>query len=40
MFDDAKYMVSFVDGHVNYLEIYWHDSPSRSIARESNPSAG
>jgi prepilin-type N-terminal cleavage/methylation domain-containing protein len=40
MFNEAKNMISFVDGHVNYLKIYWHDSPSRSIACESNPPAG
>jgi len=23
-FNDAKNMVSFVDGHVNYIKIYWN----------------
>jgi prepilin-type N-terminal cleavage/methylation domain-containing protein len=28
MFNDAKNMVSFVDGHVNYINIYWNSTLS------------
>ena len=29
MFNNAKTMVSFVDGHVNYLNMYWNTNPIR-----------
>ena len=40
MFNDAKDMVSFVDGHVNYIKIYWREVPGNSLACEYNPPAG
>ena len=27
MFNDAKDVVSFVDGHVSYIRIYWQEVP-------------
>jgi prepilin-type N-terminal cleavage/methylation domain-containing protein len=44
LFDDAKNMVSFVDGHVNYIKIYWNCSPVQAgtwaLAIQYNPPAG
>ena len=44
LFTDAKNMVSFVDGHVSYIRIYWDSTPypggGRSFALGYNPSAG
>jgi type II secretory pathway pseudopilin PulG len=41
---DAKNMVSFVDGHVSYIKIYWTPSPVKAgvwaIAMQYNPPAG
>ena len=39
MFTDAKDMVSFVDGHVIYLKIYWFE-PTQVLACCANPPAG
>jgi hypothetical protein len=39
MFNDAKDMVSFVDGHVIYIKIYWFE-PSGLITCCTNPPAG
>ena len=39
MFNDAKDMVSFVDGHVSYIRIYWQVVPG-GMAVENNPPAG
>ena len=39
MFNDAKDMVSFVDGHVSYIKIYWFE-PSGLITCCTNPPAG
>jgi prepilin-type N-terminal cleavage/methylation domain-containing protein len=39
MFNDAKDMVSFVDGHVIYIKIYWFE-PSGFMACCTNPPAG
>jgi prepilin-type N-terminal cleavage/methylation domain-containing protein len=39
MFNDAKDMVSFVDGHVSYVKIYWFE-PSGLITCCTNPPAG
>jgi prepilin-type N-terminal cleavage/methylation domain-containing protein/prepilin-type processing-associated H-X9-DG protein len=43
-FVDAKNMVSFVDGHVSYLKIYWDPGPTQpgvwAIAIQYNPPAG
>jgi prepilin-type N-terminal cleavage/methylation domain-containing protein len=38
-FKDAKNMVSFVDGHVSYIKIYWNSQP-RSMAAEYDPPPG
>ena len=41
MFNDAKNMVSFVDGHVSYIKIYWGgNNPPGSLALHQNPPAG
>jgi prepilin-type N-terminal cleavage/methylation domain-containing protein len=45
MFNDAKNLVSFVDGHISYLNIYWNDSlryPNGlfSVAGYYDPPAG
>jgi prepilin-type N-terminal cleavage/methylation domain-containing protein len=43
LFNDAKNEVSFVDGHVNYLKIYWDNTPlpggGLSLAMSYNPPA-
>jgi len=40
--NDAKNMVSFVDGHVSYIKIYWDTNsvPGRFQAWHHNPPAG
>jgi prepilin-type processing-associated H-X9-DG protein len=41
MFEDAKNMVSFVDGHVSYIKIYWGgNNPPGSLALHHDPPAG
>jgi prepilin-type N-terminal cleavage/methylation domain-containing protein len=41
MFDDAKNMLSFVDGHVSYVQIYWGgNSPPGALALHHDPPAG
>jgi prepilin-type N-terminal cleavage/methylation domain-containing protein len=44
LFTDAKNMVSFVDGHVSYIKIYWdstrYPGGSLSLAYRYNPPAG
>jgi prepilin-type N-terminal cleavage/methylation domain-containing protein len=41
MFDDAMNMVSFVDGHVSYIKIYWGgNNPPGSLALHHDPPAG
>jgi len=30
--NDAKCMVSFADGHVNYIKMYWNSSPPTGAA--------
>jgi hypothetical protein len=44
VFNNAKNMASFVDGHVSYVKIYWDSTPlpggGRSLALEYNPPAG
>ncbi len=45
MFNDAKNMVSFVDGHVSYINIYWDSTLSYpnggiSVAAYYDPPAG
>jgi len=44
LFNDAKDMVSFVDGHVSYIKIYWDSTPlpggGLSMALGYNPPAG
>lgn len=41
MFNDAKNIVSFVDGHVNYIKIYWGgNNPPGSLAMHFDPPAG
>jgi len=43
VFNDAKNMVSFVDGHVSYINIYWDSTPlpngGLSFAAAYNPPA-
>jgi hypothetical protein len=45
MFNDARNMVSFVDGRVNYIKIYWNSTLSYpnggiSVAAYYDPPAG
>jgi prepilin-type N-terminal cleavage/methylation domain-containing protein/prepilin-type processing-associated H-X9-DG protein len=45
MFNNARTMISFVDGHVNYLEIYWNSAiaypnGNSSVAAYYDPPAG
>jgi hypothetical protein len=44
MVNNAKDMVSYVDGHVKYIEMYWRSSPDKngaySAAHWYNPPAG
>ena len=39
-FNDAKDIVGFVDGHVDYIGIYWSGSPPGSLAMFYDPPAG
>jgi prepilin-type N-terminal cleavage/methylation domain-containing protein len=43
MFNDARNVVSFVDGHVNYIKIYWNSAPyaggTMSLAVQYDPPA-
>jgi prepilin-type N-terminal cleavage/methylation domain-containing protein len=41
IFNDAKNMISFVDGHVSYLRIYWGgNNPPGSLALHHDPPTG
>jgi prepilin-type N-terminal cleavage/methylation domain-containing protein len=44
LFDDAKNMVSFVDGHIGYIRIFWNPSPVQpgvwALALQYNPPPG
>lgn len=41
MFDNARDMVSFVDGHVSYTKMYWsRTNPPGSLALHYDPPAG
>jgi prepilin-type processing-associated H-X9-DG protein len=40
IFNDAKNMVSFVDGHVSYIKIFKDDAPHKGLAIFYNPPAG
>jgi prepilin-type N-terminal cleavage/methylation domain-containing protein len=40
MFNNARDVVSFVDGHVNLIKIYWQEEPGNSLACEYEPPAG
>jgi prepilin-type N-terminal cleavage/methylation domain-containing protein len=44
VFNNAKNMASFVDGHVSYIRIYWDSTPlpggGQSLALGYNPPAG
>lgn len=40
IFDDAKNMVSFVDGHVSYIKIFKDDAPRKGLAIFYNPPGG
>jgi type II secretory pathway pseudopilin PulG len=43
IFNDARNMVSFVDGHVNYIKIYWNTNTSNGsygLAMLYDPPAG
>ncbi len=40
LFDDAKDMIGFVDGHVSFSRIYWNTNTPHDFALEYNPPAG
>ncbi len=44
LFDDAKSVVGFVDGHVSYVKIFWNPSPMQpgvwAVAIQYDPPAG
>ncbi|MDB6131582.1 MAG: hypothetical protein JWM04_2689, partial [Verrucomicrobiales bacterium] len=40
IFSDAMNMVSFVDGHVSYIKIYWDGVNRPGLALNYNPPAG
>jgi hypothetical protein len=44
LFDDARNMVSFVDGHVSYIKIFWNPGPVQpgvwALAIQYDPPAG
>ena len=41
IFNDAKNMVSFVDGHLSYIKIYWGgNNPPGALALHHDPPAG
>jgi hypothetical protein len=41
MFNDAKDVVSFVDGHVSYIKMYWGgNNPPGALALHHDPPAG
>ena len=40
MFNDAKDVVGFVDGHASYIRIYWQDVLRASMATWYDPPAG
>ncbi len=44
MFNDAKNVVSFVDGHVSYIKIYWNSTPypggTATLAVQYDPPVG
>lgn len=44
LFDDAKNMIGFVDGHVSYTKIFWNPSPVQpgvwALAIQYDPPAG
>ncbi|MEO6035220.1 MAG: hypothetical protein ABIQ35_08200 [Verrucomicrobiota bacterium] len=39
IFNDAKNMVSFVDGHVSYIKIFLDSAPRKGLAIFYNPPA-
>ncbi|EEF58313.1 DUF1559 domain-containing protein [Pedosphaera parvula] len=40
LFNDARNMVSFVDGHVSYIKIHWNNNSPNGFALQYNPPAG
>jgi prepilin-type N-terminal cleavage/methylation domain-containing protein len=40
LFNDAKNVVGFVDGHISYIRIYWDSKTSGDFALQYNPPAG
>ena len=40
LFNDARDIVSFVDGHVNYIKIYWNAGTPGDFALEYEPPGG
>jgi prepilin-type N-terminal cleavage/methylation domain-containing protein/prepilin-type processing-associated H-X9-DG protein len=44
LFDDARSMVSFADGHVSYIKIFWNPSPIQpgvwALSVQYNPPSG
>ncbi len=41
IFNDAKDMVSFVDGHISYIKMFWRTaSPPDSLALDRDPPDG
>jgi prepilin-type N-terminal cleavage/methylation domain-containing protein len=39
LFNDAKNLVSYVDGHLSYIKIYLHPGPRKGLALFYNPPA-
>lgn len=40
LYNDARNVVSFVDGHVSHLKVYWNNADRRGLAGNYNPPAG
>jgi prepilin-type N-terminal cleavage/methylation domain-containing protein len=40
LFNDAKNMIGFVDGHISYIKIYWNSSTPDDFALQYDPAAG
>jgi len=39
LFNDAKNVVSFVDGHVAYIKIHWNNNTPHDFALQHEPPA-
>jgi hypothetical protein len=40
LFTDARNVVGFVDGHINYIKMYWNNKTPGDFALEYDPPAG